>query len=138
MPRSLIYGNPKIRIEKEYIMADVQRPPVAGKGPAFMKETLAVFKDIAGNLDAFPDSSANKIKSTLEAKAQDVEPLLSRAYMKTVKAGETSYDCKVLAEGLYQCVQAGNEADALDNLGKLETHLDGLIHKVKTFVVRMT
>ncbi len=119
-------------------MADVQRPPVAGKGPAFMKETLAVFKDITGNLDGLTAASAEKIKSTLEAKAQDVEPLLSRAYMKTVKAGETSYDCKVLAEGLQQCVQAGNEADAMESLGQLETHMDGLIHKVKTFVVRMT
>lgn len=119
-------------------MADVKRPPVAGKGPAFIKETLAVFKDITGSLDGFPSASAERIKSTLDAKAQDVEPLLSRAYMKTVKAGETSYDCKLLAEGLQQCVQAGNEADAIENLGKLETELDGLINKVKTFVVRMT
>ncbi len=119
-------------------MADVQRPPVAGKGPAFMRETLAVLKDVTGNLDGLPTASAEQIKSTLEAKAQDIEPLLSRAYMKTVKAGETAYDCKVLAEGLQQCVQTGNETDAIENLGKLEAHLDGLVHKVKTFVVRMT
>ncbi|MFH1114937.1 MAG: hypothetical protein V1792_13585 [Pseudomonadota bacterium] len=119
-------------------MAEVQRPPVAGKGPAFMRETLAVLKDVAGNLNGFPAASAERIKSTLEAKAEDIEPLLSRAYMKTVKAGETAYDCKVLAEGLQQCVQAGNESDAMESLGKLEGHLDGLIHKVKTFVVRMT
>jgi hypothetical protein len=103
-----------------------------------MRETLAVFKDIAGNLDGLPAASADRIKSSLDTKAQDVEPLLSRAYMKTVKAGEVSYDCKVLAEGLQQCIQAGNETEAMDNLGKLETELDGLIHKVKTFVVRMT
>jgi len=119
-------------------MADVQRPPVAGKGPAFMKETLVVIKDITGKLDGISAASAERIKSALEAKAQDVEPLLGRAYMKTVKAGEVSYDCKVLAEGLQQYVQAGKENEAIENLGKLETEMDGLIHKVKTFVVRMT
>jgi hypothetical protein len=135
---SRTFGNTSIHAWKELDMADPQRPPVAGKGPAFMRETLALFKEINGSLNSFPTESAEKIKSTLENKTQDIEPLLSRAYMKTVKAGETSYDCKVLAEGLQQCVQTGNEPEALDNLGKLETHLDGLIHKVKTFVVRMT
>lgn len=119
-------------------MADSQRPPVAGKGPAFMREALAVFKDINGNLGSVPPEFAEKIKTTLETRSQDIEPLLKRAFMKTVKAGEISYDCKVLAEGLQQCVETGNEPEALENLGKLETQLDGLIQKVKTFVVRMT
>lgn len=119
-------------------MSEQQRPNVTGKGPAFIREALAIFGDINGQCSSLSPDAAEKIKSTLKNKGEEIEPILSRAYMKTVKAGETSYDCKVLAEALKSDVEACKEAEALQNLEKLAKEMDGLIHKVKTFVVRMT
>jgi len=118
-------------------MAD-QKPNVTGKGPALIREALAVFKEIDGQCGSLSAESAEKIKATLAGKAQEIEPLLSRAYMKTVKAGETALGCKELAEELKASVDRCDESQALASLEKLGTQLDGLIHKVKTFVVRMT
>ncbi len=44
--------------------------------------------------------------------------------MKTVKAGETAYDCKQLADELKASVSSGDESKAMENLGKLGTELD--------------
>jgi hypothetical protein len=118
-------------------MAD-QRPDVTGKGPAFIREALVTFKEIDGQCASLSADAAKEIKSTLASKAEQIEPLLSRAYMKTVKAGETAYDCKQLAGELKSCVANGDECKAREHLDKLGTELDGLVHKVKTFVVRMT
>jgi hypothetical protein len=119
-------------------MADQQKTDVTGKGPAFIRDALDLFKQIDGECAALSKDAATKIKSTLSIKAQEIEPLLSRAYMKTVKAGETAFGCKQLANELKSSVDSGDEAKALENLDKLGTELDGLVHKVKTFVVRMT
>lgn len=119
-------------------MADQQRTDVTGKGPAFIREALAVFREIDGQCSGLSAGAADKIKSTLSSKAQEIEPLLSRAYMKTVKAGETALGCKQLAEALRSSVGDRDESLSLENLGKLGTEIDGLVHKVKTFVVRMT
>jgi hypothetical protein len=119
-------------------MAEPQRPNVTGKGPAFIREALAIFGEINGQCASLSPEAAEKIKATLKNKGEEIEPIVSRAYMKTVKAGETSYDCKVLAEELKRHVDACNEAEALRNLEILEKEMNGLIHKVKTFVVRMT
>lgn len=115
-----------------------ERPDCTGKGPAFIREALAMFKEIDGQSASLSADAAKEIKSALASKAQEIEPLLSRAYMKTVKAGETAYDCKQLADELKASVASGDEPKALEHLGKLGTELDGLVHKVKTFVVRMT
>ena len=119
-------------------MADQEKPNVTGKGPTFIREALAVFKQIDGQCAALTADAAGKIKSTLSIKAQEIEPLLSRAYMKTVKAGETAFGCKQLADELKSCVDSGDESKALASLDKLGTEIDGLALKVKTFVVRMT
>ncbi len=119
-------------------MADATRPDVTGKGPAFIREALSAFKEIDGKCGSLSAESAATIKATLSAKAAEIEPILSRAYMKTVKAGETAYDCKVLTDALMQSACNGNEAEAVAKLAQLEKEMDGLIHKVKTFVVRMT
>lgn len=119
-------------------MADQQKPDVTGKGPALIREALDVFKQIDGQCATLSADAAAKIASTLSAKAQEIEPLLSRAYMKTVKAGETALSCKTLADELKSRVSSGDETKALESLNLLGTELDGLIHKVKTFVVRMT
>ncbi len=119
-------------------MADQVRPNVTGKGPALIREALEVFNAIDGQCATLSADAAGRIKSTLATKRQEIEPLLTRAYMKTVKAGETAWDCKQLAEQLKQCVEGCQESQALETLSKLGTELDGLTHKVKTFVVRMT
>ena len=119
-------------------MADQQKPDVTGKGPACIREGLVVFKQIDGQCAALSGAAAEKIKSTLSIKAQEIEPLLSRAYMKTVKAGEIAFGCKQLADELKSSVDRGDESKALEGLDKLGAELDGLTHKVKTFVVRMT
>jgi hypothetical protein len=119
-------------------MADQEKINVTGKGPAFIREALAVFKEIDGQCSGLPAEAAQKIQATLSGKGLEIEPLLSRAYMKTVKAGETALSCRRLAESLKSSVNAGDEAKSLESLALLGTELDGLIHKVKTFVVRMT
>lgn len=119
-------------------MADQKKPDVTGKGPAFIREALELFKEIDGQCACLSAGAAEKIKSTLSVKGQEIEPLLSRAYMKTVKAGETAYACKELALDLKASVEGASESKALETLNKLGTELDGLTHKVKTFVVRMT
>ncbi len=119
-------------------MADPQKVDVTGKGPAFVRDALAMFKEIDGQCTALSGDTAQKIKSTLASKAQEIEPLLSRAYMKTVKAGETALKCKELAGELKSSVANCDESKALESLDKLGAELDGLTHKVKTFVVRMT
>ncbi len=119
-------------------MADQQKIDVTGKGPAFMREALELFRQIDGQCAALSPDAAVKIKATLSTKAHEIEPLLSRAYMKTVKAGETALGCKQLATDLKSSIDTGDEAKALEALDNLGTQLDGLVHKVKTFVVRMT
>lgn len=119
-------------------MSDAKRPDVTGKGPALIREMLGVFKEINERDASLSPELAQRIKTTLLAKGEQIEPLLSRAYMKTVKAGETSWACKELALNLKQSMESCNEAEALAKLDQLEKELDGLTHKVKTFVVRMT
>ena len=119
-------------------MADKVMPNVTGKGPALIREALEVFSTINGQCAALSAEAGEQIKSALAVKREEIEPLLSRAYMKTVKAGETAWTCKELAEDLKRCVESAQEAEALETLDKLGTELDGLTHKVKTFVVRMT
>ncbi len=119
-------------------MADQPRPNVTGKGPALIREALEVFNAIDGQCASLSPDAAGQIKAALATKRQEIEPLLTRAYMKTVKAGETAWACKELALQLKQCVEGAQEPQALETLGKLGTELDGLTHKVKTFVVRMT
>ncbi len=119
-------------------MADQAMPNVAGKGPSLIREMLATFKEVDGNLGMVPAGAAEKIKVLCTEKGQEIEPLTSRAYMKTVKAGETAWQCSQLAIELKASVGLGNETAAMATLEKLGTELDGLINKTKNFVVRMT
>jgi len=119
-------------------MADPAMPAVAGKGPAFIREMLVTFKDIDVSLNGLSGDAAAKIKTVCSDMGQDVEPLTSRAYMKTVKAGETAWQCSQIALKLKDSVASGNEAEALEAVDKLSAELGGLINKTKNFVVRMT
>lgn len=119
-------------------MSNQAMPNVAGKGPSLIREMLATIKELDGSFGKIPDGAADQIKSVCTEKAQEIEPLTSRAYMKTVKAGETAWQCSQLALALKESVGSGNEAAALEALGKLSNELDDLINKTKNFVVRMT
>lgn len=111
-------------------------PNVAGKGPTLIREMLATFKEI--DLSGLSSAASGKINALCSEKGQEIEPLVTKAYMKTVKAGETSWQCSRLALQIKDSVAAGNEASALEAVDKLNAELGDLIHKTKNFVVRMT
>ncbi|MGC8494013.1 MAG: hypothetical protein ACP5SH_20000 [Syntrophobacteraceae bacterium] len=113
-------------------------PNVAGKGPTLIREMLATFKEIEGSLNGLSNNASGRIQTLCSQKGQEMEPLVTKAYMKTVKAGETSWQCGQLALQIKESVAAGNEAAALEAVEKLDTELGDLIHKTKNFVVRMT
>jgi hypothetical protein len=119
-------------------MADKAMPNVAGKGPALIREMLEIFKNLDEGLGKLSNGAVEKIRSVVTEQGQEVEPLVSRAYMKTVKAGETAWQCKEMALQLKEMVGAGNEAQAIESAEKLGTELGELINKTKNFVVRMT
>jgi len=119
-------------------MAEQKMPDVTGKGPALMREMLAIFKEMESKLSGLSPEAAGQIKTMCNGKGAEMEPLLSRAYMKTVKAGEVAWQCKEMARALEEAVVNGNEAAALETLANLQKELDGLIHTTKTFVIRMT
>lgn len=118
-------------------MAAQKMPDVTGKGPALGREMLAIFKEIEG-MNGLSGDAMTKIKAVCQAKGGELEGMLSRAYMKTVKAGEVAWHCKELTLELKDAIAAGNEAGALEILQKIETDLGNLIHTAKTFVIRMT
>ncbi|MDR3569979.1 MAG: hypothetical protein P4L43_18305 [Syntrophobacteraceae bacterium] len=116
----------------------VAMPNVAGKGPTLIREMLVTFKEIEGGLNGLSSDASEKIKTLCTDKGKEIEPLVTKAYMKTVKAGETSWQCGQLALQIKESVAAGNEATALEAVEKLNSDLGELIHKTKNFVVRMT
>ena len=119
-------------------MVDQARPNVVGKGPGLVKEMVAVFKEIEGSTGGLPDNASEKIKSVLSEKGQAIELLVKMAYLKTVKAGEIAYDCKQMALELKGSIESGNEDNSLQILDKLGNAIDAFIHRIRTFVVRMT
>ncbi len=119
-------------------MAEKKMPDVTGKGPSLMREMLAIFKELEGKLDSLSGDAAAQIKALCNGKAGEVEPLLGRAYMKTVKAGEVAWKCKEMARELAEAIDSKDEGAALAKLKDLQQELDGLIHTTKTFVIRMT
>ena len=119
-------------------MADEKRPNIVGKGPAFSREMIAIFKEIQGNSAGLSEDLAGKIHTVLGEKGASLEKVVKMAYLKTVKAGEVAWDLKEETLNLKEAIAAGDEAQAAELLDKMEGELDGFIHKIKTFVVRMT
>ena len=119
-------------------MSDKKRPNVTGKGPSLTREMLEIFKEIEGETGNLSDDAAAKITSTLQEKGEQLQKVIKMAYLKTVKAGETAWDCKEMAGELKAAAASGDEAKALDILETLSADLDQFLHKIKTFVVRMT
>ncbi len=119
-------------------MSENAMPNVAGKGPSLIREMLATFKDMDASLNGLSSAAAEKIKSLCSEQGQQIEPLVTKAYMKTVKAGETAWQCSRMALELKDFASSGDEAAALETVEKLGAELGDLIHKTKNFVVRMT
>ena len=119
-------------------MADEKMPNVAGKGPSLIREMLGNFKEIDTALDGLSGEATARIKAVCVDQGLEVEPLVTRAYMKTVKAGETAWQCNQLAIRMKDSIAARNEDEALETADRLATELGDLINKTKNFVVRMT
>jgi hypothetical protein len=115
-----------------------KRPNVVGKGPALSRETIAIFKEIQDGSANLSGDLAGKINTVLGEKGAALEKVVKMAYLKTVKAGEIAWDLKEDALALKEKIDAGDESSAAEILGKMEGELDDFIHKIKTFVVRMT
>jgi len=115
-------------------MTEKERPNVTGKGPALARETIELFAEILAD--------GGSMKGLLESKLADrgaaLEKIVKMAFLKTVKAGEMTWDLKEMTLDLKAAVAAGDEAKAKEILEPLTTDMDELIHRIKTFVVRMT
>jgi hypothetical protein len=114
-----------------------KRPNVVGKGPSLSREMLDVFKAIE-NSNGMSGPAKEQINVQLSNKREDLGKVLKMAYLKTVKAGETAWDLKEKSLELQGAVQSGDEDRAMAIMQELDGELDQFLHKIKTFVVRMT
>jgi uncharacterized cupredoxin-like copper-binding protein len=115
-------------------MATKERPNVTGKGPALAKEIIGIFNEIVSN----GGSMQAACESELAERGAELQKIGKMAYLKTVKAGELTWDLKEMSLELKSAVHAGEEAKAKELLETVTKEMDHLIHKIKTFVVRMT
>jgi hypothetical protein len=115
-------------------MAQKERPNVTGKGPALAREVVSIVDQILSNSGGLKDM----LEPQLAERAAQLEKISKMAYLKTVKAGETAWDIKEMALELQAAVEGGDEAKVKAVLEPMTADLDQLIHKIKTFVVRMT
>jgi hypothetical protein len=113
-------------------MTEKTRPNVTGKGPALAREIIELFGEILSN----GGSMSSMLESKLADRGADLEKIVKMAFLKTVKAGEMTWDLKEMALELKAAVAAGDKATQI--LEPLTTDMDELIHRIKTFVVRMT
>jgi hypothetical protein len=115
-------------------MTQKKRPNVTGKGPALARETIELFKEILAD--------GGEMKGLLESKladrGADLQKIVKMAFLKTVKAGEMTWDLKEKTLELKAAVAIGDEAQVSEILEPLTADMDELIHRIKTFVVRMT
>ncbi len=119
-------------------MADKKRPNVVGKGPALIREMVEVLKEVEGKLGSLSGDAADQVKKVAVDLRDEIEPIVNRAYVKTVKAGETAWDCKEMSLELKEAVEAGDGAKAKELSENIEKELAEFVNKIKTFVVRMT
>lgn len=119
-------------------MSDKKRPNVVGKGPAFTREMIDLFREIKDSTNGLSTEAGQQISTTLSTKADELEKVVKMAYLKTVKAGEVAWDLKEMATDLKTSIGDGDEGKAMEIFGQMQGDLDNFIHKIKTFVVRMT
>ena len=115
-------------------MAQKERPNVTGKGPALAREIVDVIGQMLSNGGPMKD----KLESQLADRRAQLEKITKMAFLKTVKAGEMTWDIKEMTLDLQSAVDAGDETKADGLLEPLTAEMDQLIHRIKTFVVRMT
>lgn len=115
-------------------MTQKERPNVTGKGPSLAREIVTAFDQILSNAGSMKDM----LEPQLADRGAQLDKISKMAYLKTVKAGETAWDVKEMALELQAAVEGGDEAKAKEILEPMTAELDQLIHKIKTFVVRMT
>ena len=115
-------------------MSQKERPNVTGKGPSLAREIVEIFGEILSN----GGSMKGMLEPQLADRGAQLEKISKMAYLKTVKAGETAWDLKEMALDLKAAVKGGDEGKAREILEPLTAEMDQLIHKIKTFVVRMT
>ena len=119
-------------------MADKKRPNVVGKGPALIREMVEILKEVEGKMGSLSGDAADKVKTVAVDLRDEIEPIVTRAYVKTVKAGETAWDCKEMSLELKDAVDAGDNDKAKELAENIESTLAEFVNKIKTFVVRMT
>ncbi len=115
-------------------MTQKERPNVTGKGPVLAREMVEIFAEILSSTGSMKDM----LESQLADRSAQLQKIGKMAYLKTVKAGETTWDLKEMSLELKAAVSAGDEVKTKEILETLTADLDQLIHKIKTFVVRMT
>lgn len=115
-------------------MAKKERPNVTGKGPALAREIIGMIDEILSD----GGSMKAMLESKLSDRGADLQKIVKMAFLKTVKAGEMTWDLKEMTLELKEAVAAGDEAKATEILEPWTTEMDELIHRIKTFVVRMT
>ncbi|MGD9364120.1 MAG: hypothetical protein PVH87_00365 [Desulfobacteraceae bacterium] len=115
-------------------MTEKKRPNVTGKGPALAREIIEIFGQILSD----GGSMKEMLESQLADRGAELQKIIKMAYLKTVKAGEVAWDLKEMSLELKAAVEAGDEAKAKELLESVTADMDHLIHKIKTFVVRMT
>jgi hypothetical protein len=115
-------------------MTQKERPNVTGKGPVLAREVVEILAEILSNSGSMKDM----LETQIADRGAQLEKIGKMAYLKTVKAGELAWDLKELSLELKAAVGAGDEANVKKILETLIPDMDQLIHKIKTFVVRMT
>jgi hypothetical protein len=115
-------------------MTTKERPNVTGKGPTLARETIELFGQILAN----GGSMQSLLESKLADRGAQLDKIVKMAFLKTVKAGEMTWDLKEMTLELQTAVAAGDEAKVTEILEPLTTDMDELIRRIKTFVVRMT
>ena len=115
-------------------MAKKERPNVTGKGPALAREVIGLIDEIMSD----GGSMKGMLESKLADRGADLQKIVKMAFLKTVKAGEMAWDLKEMSLELKEAVAGNDEAKANEILESWTAEMDELIHRIKTFVVRMT
>jgi hypothetical protein len=115
-------------------MTQKKRPNVTGKGPALAREVV----EVIGQMLSDGGPMQGMLESELADRGAQLEKIGKMAFLKTVKAGEMAWDIKEMTMELQAAVAAGDEAKSKELLAPMTAELDQLIHRIKTFVVRMT
>jgi len=118
--------------------SDIPDPKqVSGGGHIYIREMLAVFKEIEESSGSLSAEASEKMKSGIK-EMRAIEPILQRAYVKTTAGSETAWFCNAMAKEIKEAVQSGSEDEALKILEKLKGEVAAFIEIIQSYVIRMT